>query len=185
MRRRLFTILSVVSLAFCAATVLCWIFAEVTHQRAFVSARWEDHQTSIHIRIRAHGWCNAGLIDGYEDGEWTTDLPSSSLDPVRQILRRDIGKPDQTLEYWTSTLRNISTPGLDRGGFSKAVDWEVIRFSNLAIAFAMLPLIWLALHIYRKPRSKTDPAAIKCKVCGYDLRATPRRCPECGNLRRK
>src|SRR6185437_7172958 len=108
-----------ISFALCVTTLLFWLFAAFTPARAFISVRWEDRQASIHIRIRTHGWCNAGLTDSYLDGDWTTDLPRSSLDPLRQILRRDIGESGHTFQYWTSAVRNISTPGLDRGGFSK------------------------------------------------------------------
>ena len=46
----------------------------------------------------------------------------------------------------------------------------------MAIAFAVLPAVLLA----RKLRSRSRLTAGLCPVCGYDLRATPDRCPECG-----
>jgi len=41
---------------------------------------------------------------------------------------------------------------------------------------SVLPLIWLVRAV--RTRSRTRPGC--CKHCGYDLRATPARCPECG-----
>jgi len=181
-RRRLFTMLSAISLALCVTILLFWLFAALTPARVFISRRWEDHQTSMEYWIRARGWNNTGLITFYMHLEWEADPPLSSVDPVRQILRRSIGRPDQTMKFWSGTLLIVSVPQLDRVLETRAIGRDITKFSNLAIAFAMLPLIWVVRHIYRRRRVRTDPAAIKCEACGYDMRATPERCAECGRV---
>lgn len=45
-----------------------------------------------------------------------------------------------------------------------------------AMIFAILPAIHIARYVRDRRRSITG----RCAQCGYDLRATPERCPECG-----
>ena len=47
-------------------------------------------------------------------------------------------------------------------------------------AAAPLPVAWLAVRLTRSVRGRR--LAGKCRSCGYDLRATPGRCPECGTV---
>jgi hypothetical protein len=52
------------------------------------------------------------------------------------------------------------------------------RMPSLAVIFAVLPLAWVAkITIFRSRRRDGQ-----CAKCGYDLRATPARCPECGTI---
>jgi hypothetical protein len=70
-------------------------------------------------------------------------------------------------------------------GFSKArflnaamdITVYAVPFWFLAPLFALLPTLWLAKVL----RRRRWIAANRCPTCGYDMRATPDRCPECGN----
>ena len=54
-------------------------------------------------------------------------------------------------------------------------EWEIVAPAPLVIlTFAVLP----AVAFYRRLARKKG----HCQICGYDLRATPDRCPECGTI---
>jgi hypothetical protein len=61
-------------------------------------------------------------------------------------------------------------------GLRSRVDRIQLPYWPLVILFALIPLVRAARRLKRWLRLR--PGC--CSVCGYDLRATPDRCPECG-----
>ena len=62
-------------------------------------------------------------------------------------------------------------PTLDEFGVSAPV-WPV------PLVLALPPAVWL----HRRAVRRASARAGLCLACGYDLRATPDRCPECGTV---
>ena len=51
-------------------------------------------------------------------------------------------------------------------------------FWLVACVALVMPAAFVARHLCRRRRASDG----RCAVCGYDLRATPDRCPECGTI---
>ncbi|MFZ3218096.1 MAG: hypothetical protein WA192_18705, partial [Candidatus Acidiferrales bacterium] len=62
--------------------------------------------------------------------------------------------------------------GVWRGGNGCVPIWAII------CALFPIPVAWIVIRLW--PASHTHQGF--CSVCGYDLRATPDRCPECGTI---
>jgi rubrerythrin len=61
-------------------------------------------------------------------------------------------------------------------------DGQSIYFNLAIAAFSVLPATWLLTFICRKIQKSSRGQHGICLQCGYDLRATPNYCPECGAM---
>jgi len=82
--------------------------------------------------------------------------------------------PISQRSLWASHLTDFAMYS-DR--MAKGTDW-IAETSHWFVVFctALLPSIWLL----KRKRAQARPGI--CENCGYDLRATPDRCPECGTV---
>jgi hypothetical protein len=77
-------------------------------------------------------------------------------------------------EYQTASISHFPYLGIERVGPMLAVPgWLII------LATAVLPAIWFR-RVRKHKSTITWQSHLLCVHCGYDLRATPDRCPECG-----
>jgi hypothetical protein len=169
MRRRLFNILCALSLLLCAATAVLWVRSYfVWDNLGRISAsgvapqkiRWQRLQANRGIWF--FGWGTASNSTG-KDLElqgitwgWTPSPAREIHHPggeVRSFLWFDLlGSPDRHL--------------------------FISSYFPLSCIFVILPLLWIKKFVLSPNRSRPG----RCRKCGYDLRATPDRCPECGTV---
>jgi hypothetical protein len=110
-----------------------------------------------------------------------TDSMRSLDDPAQQIGDNG-GSVHFGFGFSRNRIQNISGAEIDGTNFRP---WSDITTSMVmlpdwfvALLFAILP----AICFFRWRRSRRRFAAHLCQTCGYDLRATPERCPECGGV---
>ena len=99
-----------------------------------------------------------------------------------QMRQRD---PEDTRKGWQSWIRD-DKPTFSFGGIAlhrfhtTSVNYLgiAIPYWSLALFSSILPLIWLI----RSRLRRQNKSSTCCPSCGYDIRATPERCPECGAI---
>ena len=179
MKRRLLILLTALSLVLCIATVALWV-------RSFFVAdvlTWFAENSAGGVRSTG-GTIICRRIVPAEGGK----MPRGLLDPQPSGVVYRAASPAENVRpfdpKWAvagfsavegtvavfdpgaSTSRNVRVCGVT------VADWSIVA------ATAVLPC-W---RLVRRARAARPREPGLCPACGYDVRATPERCPECGHV---
>ena len=167
MRRKLFNLVAALSLTLLAALCVLWVRSYI------VQDSWRGWTTH---RGQGVSLTRGRLV------VWRTDQatanPSNAM-PFGYVSLRPPPDPELYVAY-DKSLMDLRLPGLRivggvfNGDMTGHQFW--LSFGWLAAVLAIVPLFWLRRRMVGRGRPN------HCHACGYDLRATPERCPECGAL---
>jgi hypothetical protein len=156
MRRKLFTILSAVCLVLCSVNAGLWWRSYGATVRLRVTSTTCIYSQGGSVIVQRRGVPEAFMrltLSDEMSGYAEHRWLIGGWDVIRMADARN-GYPVGTLLLWTLDLH----------------DWFLC-------ALFVLPPVWYSIVLVRRRRKMRVGL---CVSCGYDLRATPNRCPECG-----
>jgi hypothetical protein len=174
LKRHLNSILSGVSLLiFLTACALC-----------LRTLRFSDILTRTNINGTYGIRSNAGGLEFFHQDDGQTEemrarqqgeLPPSLLESLTEPRWKLSSYRRDRLE-WSDWRRGLVLFLRHNMRFAHGEKYASVIFPYWvpAIPFLVLPLLWVRRHLKHNRKGF-------CPVCGYDLRATPQRCPECGH----
>ena len=164
MLSRLFTLASLLSLLLLATTTVVWVRSHrVTEVVAYGTARDSVGVGTLEARLYlSWNWLLAQVEDISPPVGWTYVRQQPGFRNVDDSNWHFAG-----VYYWSGKIDFYSYHFIE------------LSFWDVSFLFAALPGLWIVQRI----RHRRHSAAGLCPTCGYDLRATPDRCPECGAVR--
>ena len=171
--RIFFNFTTVVSLVLFVATLILWPRSYYVVDELIWSKKQTASDGSIGLRmlmaIAQRGRISVGISEGgalYLAGNKLKEGFTCSQAPAPPSSAAKNSSVWSRLGFQYSSAKNRiwTTRGLS------------FHFWCPTLLFALAPAVWLLRRLLRHRRHSAN----LCPTCGYDLRATPDRCPECG-----
>jgi hypothetical protein len=196
MKRRLFNLMALLSLALCFTIALLWVRSYWRWDH-FIW-KWEDGTGAVAIERQRQIYSMHGSVGIQRVSQEMVYASEERAREVRQMLatQREFnwkkGKPAapitpsnlwERIGFWsglnTVKLPNVDARSAQRQSRMLTITWFSVPHWFLGIPCSVPLLLWVRSYA-RAVASRRRLRQSLCPACGYDLRATPDRCPECG-----
>jgi hypothetical protein len=178
MRRRLLNLLTAGSLLLCVAVCVLWVRSYFVWEMAALDTHARDDEYTTRTR-----WSLGSVygrlslkVKAIRDRVALASAPGE----VGGARWRYAGNAAGTMGifgWWeTHRLFVVFEDEIDPGGHAESRRYVFVPYWALVLLFAIAPI---GMAWKRRRRGRRHSAGL-CPACGYDLRATPDRCPECG-----
>jgi hypothetical protein len=182
--RGLLNLLTILSLLLCVTAVVFWVRGYVAGREFIKYQRidprlWTLYQLGsrtggqIDVTFERHTFTRDGLVEEYRR---LKPFGSEGFSYIRLKPKDDIlgsGSMFNRMGFGVHSSAPSDAGGTYGSWSVWFPHWFVIVLSGI------LPMVWLL----RSRRQRVRIAGNCCLTCGYDLRASPDRCPECGAVR--
>lgn len=197
MRRSPLSLLATLSLTLSAATAACWLAGAVRDRQVSAWRVYSTPELSWFVRLdRQHLIVSDQrmvpvifpphyAVDSTQFREFRVTGPglptgtTNTMSPESEVLNPEGLWFRKVRDVQVSSIRMVDQSGvrtLQADGIYGAI---AIPWWSLLLLFLLSPGLWLfARHRSRRRRQRG-----LCPQCGYDLRASPDRCPECGTIK--
>ena len=181
MRRKLFILMATVSLVVCIAAGVLWVRSYLAQMTGPMVA-FDDARGTVFRAVRISAGADGFSFVGSAPGRVLYIRQSGSA-PVDASHCGVFGSPGSVLVY--SPPQVVQGTGFLGFGHASRTFPAAIggRATVISVPFWAVIVVTLALPLFalrRRLRDRRWSREGRCRACGYDLRASPDRCPECG-----